>query len=123
MKEKDDLKKDTVQMIRAAILQIEKDSGNQVDDNKIIEIRVRLMKHMNTIAPLVEVSTWGHSSGSGFYTKPDLKDLRTRLYQSILSYINQAHDAIYHHEQHDKPTGERVFCVYRHAKNRRNYWR
>ena len=38
MREKDDLKKDTVQMIRAAILQIEKDSGNQVDDNKIIEI-------------------------------------------------------------------------------------
>ena len=35
MRDKDALKKDTVQMIRAAILQIEKDNGIQVDDDKI----------------------------------------------------------------------------------------
>ena len=38
MKEKNTIKKDTVQMVRAAILQIEKDKGIEVDDNKIIEI-------------------------------------------------------------------------------------
>ena len=38
MRDKDALRKDTVQMIRAAILQIEKDNGIQVDDDKIIEI-------------------------------------------------------------------------------------
>ena len=38
MKEKNTIKKDTVQMVRATILQIEKDKGIEVDDNKIIEI-------------------------------------------------------------------------------------
>ena len=38
MKNKDEIKKNTVQMVRAAILQIEKDKGIEVDDNKIIEI-------------------------------------------------------------------------------------
>ena len=40
MKEKNDIKKNTVQMVRSAILQIEKDKGIQVDDNKILEIKV-----------------------------------------------------------------------------------
>jgi hypothetical protein len=44
MKEKDTLKKDTVQMVRAAILQIEKDKGIEVDDNKIIEIIAKEVK-------------------------------------------------------------------------------
>ena len=38
MKEKNSIKKDTVQMVRAAILQIEKDQNIEVDDNKIMEI-------------------------------------------------------------------------------------
>ena len=38
MKEKDTIKKDTVQMVRAAILQIEKDQAIEVDDTKIMEI-------------------------------------------------------------------------------------
>lgn len=38
MKEKDEIKKNTVQMVRAAILQIEKDKGIEVDDNQIIDI-------------------------------------------------------------------------------------
>ena len=37
MKEKNTIKKDTVQMVRAAILQIEKDKGIEVDDAKIID--------------------------------------------------------------------------------------
>ena len=38
MKNKDTVRKNTVQMVRASILQIEKDKGIEVDDNKILEI-------------------------------------------------------------------------------------
>ena len=38
MKEKDVLKKNVVQMIRAAILQVEKDKQIELEDNQIIEI-------------------------------------------------------------------------------------
>ena len=56
MKEKDDLKKDTVQMIRAAILQIEKDNGIQVDDDKIIEIIAKEAKKRKDAAADFEKS-------------------------------------------------------------------
>ena len=36
MKNKDTIKKNTVQMVRAAILQIEKDKGIEVGDDKIL---------------------------------------------------------------------------------------
>lgn len=44
MKEKNEIKKNTVQMIRAAILQVEKDKGVQLDDNQIIDIIAKEMK-------------------------------------------------------------------------------
>ena len=44
MREKNVVRKNTVQMIRAAILQIEKDTGNEVDDAKIIDIIAKEMK-------------------------------------------------------------------------------
>lgn len=44
MKEKNTIKKNTVQMVRAAILQIEKDKGIEVDDNKIVEIIAKEVK-------------------------------------------------------------------------------
>ncbi len=44
MKEKNNIKKNTVQMVRAAILQIEKDKGIEVDDQKIIEIIAKEVK-------------------------------------------------------------------------------
>ena len=44
MKEKDEIKKNTVQMIRAAILQVEKDKAIQLDDNQIIDIIAKEMK-------------------------------------------------------------------------------
>ena len=47
MKEKNDIKKNTVQMVRSAILQIEKDSGEQVDDNRILEIIAKEVKTRN----------------------------------------------------------------------------
>ncbi len=47
MKEKNDIKKNTVQMVRSAILQIEKDNGIQVDDNRILEIIAKEVKTRN----------------------------------------------------------------------------
>ena len=44
MKDKDEIRKNTIQMVRAAILQIEKDKGIEVDDNKIIEIIAKEVK-------------------------------------------------------------------------------
>lgn len=44
MKDKDDIKKNTVQMVRAAILQIEKDSGIKVEDEKIVDIIAKEVK-------------------------------------------------------------------------------
>ena len=44
MRDKNVIRKNTVQMIRAAILQIEKDTGNEIDDEKIIDIIAKEMK-------------------------------------------------------------------------------
>jgi len=44
MRDKNVVRKNTVQMVRAAILQIEKDTGNEVDDDKIIDIIAKEMK-------------------------------------------------------------------------------
>ena len=44
MKTKNEIRKNTVQMIRAAILQIEKDKGIQVEDVKILEIIAKEVK-------------------------------------------------------------------------------
>lgn len=44
MREKDTIKKDTVQMVRAAILQIEKDKQIEVDDAKIVDIIAKEVK-------------------------------------------------------------------------------
>ncbi len=38
MRDKDEIKKNTVQMVRAAILQVEKDKGIELDDVQIIDI-------------------------------------------------------------------------------------
>ena len=76
MKEKDDLKKDTVQMIRAAILQIEKDSGVQVDDNKIIEIIAKESKKRKDAAADFEKSG-----------RQDLIDRNNKELEIINSYL------------------------------------
>ena len=44
MREKNEIRKNTVQMVRAAILQIEKDKGIVVNDDKIIEIIAKEVK-------------------------------------------------------------------------------
>ena len=44
MRNKNEIKKNTVQMVRAVILQIEKDKGIQVEDDKILEIIAKEVK-------------------------------------------------------------------------------
>ena len=44
MQEKNVIRKNVIQMVRAAILQIEKDKGIEVDDNKILEIIAKEVK-------------------------------------------------------------------------------
>ncbi|MBQ9313412.1 MAG: GatB/YqeY domain-containing protein [Clostridia bacterium] len=44
MKEKNELKKNTIMMVRAAILQIEKDTQKEVSDNEILEILSKEIK-------------------------------------------------------------------------------
>ena len=53
MREKDALKKDTITMIRAAVLQIEKDTQKELSENEIIEIISKeLKKRKETLADL-----------------------------------------------------------------------
>lgn len=47
MKNKDIVKKNTIQMIRAAILQTEKDKQIELDDNGILEIIIKQVKQKN----------------------------------------------------------------------------
>ena len=44
MKEKNELKKNTIMMVRAAILQIEKDNQIELDDNAILDILSKEIK-------------------------------------------------------------------------------
>lgn len=44
MKEKNELKKNTIMMVRAAILQIEKDTQKELDDSSILEILSKEVK-------------------------------------------------------------------------------
>ena len=44
MREKNEVRKNTVQMVRAAILQIEKDKGIEAQDEKILEIIAKEVK-------------------------------------------------------------------------------
>ena len=53
MKEKNELKKDTITMIRASILQIEKDTQKELSENEVIEIIAKeLKKRKETLAEL-----------------------------------------------------------------------
>lgn len=44
MKEKNELRKNAVQMVRAAILQVEKDKGITIEDDQIVEIIAKEVK-------------------------------------------------------------------------------
>ena len=76
MRDKDALRKDTVQMIRAAILQIEKENGIQVDDDKIIEIIAKEAKKRKDAAADFEKSG-----------RQDLIDRNNKELEVINSYL------------------------------------
>lgn len=56
MKEKNIIRKNVVQMVRAAILQVEKDKQIEADDNKIIEIIAKEAKKRRDSIPDYEKS-------------------------------------------------------------------
>lgn len=56
MKEKNELKKNTVQMVRAAILQVEKDKQVELNDSQIIEIISKESKKRKDSLPDYEKS-------------------------------------------------------------------
>lgn len=49
MKNKDVIRKNTIQMVRAAILQIEKDKGIEVEDDKILDIISKEVKNKKDV--------------------------------------------------------------------------
>lgn len=56
MREKDEIRKNTVQMVRAAILQVEKDKGIELDDGQIIDIIAKESKKRKDAAADFEKS-------------------------------------------------------------------
>ncbi|MNL46359.1 Yqey-like protein [compost metagenome] len=56
MRDKKEIMKNTIQMVRAAILQIEKDKAIEVDDNQIIEIIAKEVKKRKDAAADFEKS-------------------------------------------------------------------
>lgn len=56
MKSKDNILKDTVQMVRAGILQIEKDKKIELDDDGVIEVVAKEVKKCNDVLPDYEKS-------------------------------------------------------------------
>ena len=76
MKEKDTLKKDTVQLIRSGILQIEKDNKVELDDEGVIDVISKQLKSRRDSLP--------------DYIKSGREDLIEKLNQeieSLLSYL------------------------------------
>lgn len=56
MKAKDTVRKNTVQMARAGILQVEKDQRTELDDNGVIEVLAREVKKRKDVLPDYEKS-------------------------------------------------------------------
>ncbi len=56
MKEKDSIKKNTIQMVRAAVLQVEKDNKITLDDDGILEVIAKEVKKRRDSLPEFEKS-------------------------------------------------------------------
>ena len=56
MKDKDVIRKNTVQMIRSAVLQFEKDNKTELDDNGIIDVIAKELKRRRDVLPEYEKS-------------------------------------------------------------------
>lgn len=44
MKDKDTVRKNTIQLVRAAVLQIEKDNHVELDDDGVLDVRAKELK-------------------------------------------------------------------------------
>lgn len=69
MKEKNEIRKNTIQMVRASILQVEKDNGVTLEDDKIIEI--------------IAKETKKRKDGLGDYEKSGREDLIKQVNEEI----------------------------------------
>lgn len=69
MKNKDVIRKNTVQMVRSAILQYEKDNQTELDDEGIIDVIAKELKQRRDSLPDFEKSGRG-----GFDCKPEGRD-------------------------------------------------
>ncbi|HEX2946621.1 MAG TPA: GatB/YqeY domain-containing protein [Clostridia bacterium] len=56
MREKDTIRKDTIQMARAAVLQVEKDNRITLDDDGVIEVIAKELKKRRDVLPEYEKS-------------------------------------------------------------------
>lgn len=56
MKQKDNILKDTIQMVRAGVLQIEKDQKIELEDDGVTEVIIKEIKKCNDVLPDFEKS-------------------------------------------------------------------
>lgn len=78
MKDKDVVKKNTVQMVRSAILQVEKDNKITLDDDGVLEIIAKELKKRRDILPEYEKSG-----------RQDLIDNLNAEIKTLLQYLPQ----------------------------------
>jgi len=78
MKNKDDLRKNTISMARAAILQVEKDSKTQLDDEGIISVIAKEVKQRKDSIPEFEKGN-----------RQDIVDKLNKEIEVLLEYLPQ----------------------------------
>ena len=76
MKDKDTIRKNTVQMVRSAVLQFEKDNKTELDDNGVIEVIAKELKKRKDVLPEYEKSG-----------RDDLIEGLNRGIETLLSYL------------------------------------
>ena len=76
MKEKDTIRKNTVQMVRSAILQFEKDNLCELDDDGILDVIAKELKKRRDVLPDYEQSG-----------RDDLIDDINREIETLLAYL------------------------------------
>ena len=78
MKDKDTVRKNAVQMVRAAVLQVEKDNKLTLDDEGVIEVVAKEVKKRKDVLPEYEKSG-----------RQDLIDELTREIEVLMVYLPQ----------------------------------
>ena len=58
MKDKDTLRKNAITMVRAGILQIEKDKKTELDDEAILEVIAKAVKQRKDSIPAIDLTWW-----------------------------------------------------------------